>query len=223
MLRPLLLLSQHTTKTTRVLSAALLQVVGVHDGYWFYTVGQRGGIKLPGGPWYVTRKDMHSNIVYVSRTYYEQEHRRDAFVCGPINWLGSQRPQQQQHRPLFVKVRHGPNVYECSLQLGRQEEVMRVLEQGTHASFQSLVHPAGELSHGQNSSSSSDGNGSSGQLGSQDGGGVAEQPQYGVVLLSENDQGLAAGQYAVFYQDGECLGSAQIMGGLARSAVDGSC
>jgi tRNA-specific 2-thiouridylase len=28
-----------------------VQVVGVHEGYWFYTVGQRGGIKLPGGPW----------------------------------------------------------------------------------------------------------------------------------------------------------------------------
>jgi tRNA U34 2-thiouridine synthase MnmA/TrmU len=27
------------------------RVVGLHDGYWFYTVGQRGGIKLPGGPW----------------------------------------------------------------------------------------------------------------------------------------------------------------------------
>jgi tRNA-specific 2-thiouridylase len=26
-------------------------VVGLHEGYWFYTVGQRGGIKLPGGPW----------------------------------------------------------------------------------------------------------------------------------------------------------------------------
>ncbi len=26
-------------------------VLGLHQGYWFYTVGQRGGIKLPGGPW----------------------------------------------------------------------------------------------------------------------------------------------------------------------------
>ncbi len=27
------------------------RVLGVHAGFWFYTVGQRGGIKLPGGPW----------------------------------------------------------------------------------------------------------------------------------------------------------------------------
>lgn len=27
------------------------QAVGMHDGFWFYTVGQRGGIGLGGGPW----------------------------------------------------------------------------------------------------------------------------------------------------------------------------
>lgn len=190
-----------------------LQVVGVHDGYWFYTVGQRGGIKLPGGPWYVTRKDMPTNTVYVSRTYYEQQRRRDAFVCGPVNWLGPGRPRQQ--RPLLVKVRHGPNVYECSLRLGSKAQALAMLEQGTPDSFQPLGS-AGDSSSG-----------SSGRSGSSDesGWGVGRVPgqqqepeQYGVVLLSENDQGLAAGQYAVFYQDGECLGSAQIMGGLARSA-----
>lgn len=39
---------------------------------------------------------------------------------------------------------------------------------------------------------------------------------YGMVVLSENDQGLAAGQYAVFYQDGICLGSAQMLGTVAK-------
>jgi len=189
-----------------------VQVVGVHDGYWFYTVGQRGGIKLPGGPWYVTRKDMASNIVYVSRTYYEQEQRRDAFVCGPFNWLGASRPRPD--RPLFVKVRHGPNVYECNLQLSSREAVMSVLEGGTAAAF----HP----STGSSSSSSnviSEGGGVGRQATSlpeaaatSGGGGDV----FGVVLLSGNDQGLAAGQYAVFYQDQQCLGSAQIMGSLAR-------
>jgi hypothetical protein len=30
-------------------------LLGVHEGYWFYTVGQRAGIRLPGGPWCVPR------------------------------------------------------------------------------------------------------------------------------------------------------------------------
>lgn len=34
-----------------LVEAETSQVVGMHQGYWFYTVGQRSGIKLPGGPW----------------------------------------------------------------------------------------------------------------------------------------------------------------------------
>ena len=34
-----------------ILEAESGRPVGAHAGYWFYTVGQRGGIKLPGGPW----------------------------------------------------------------------------------------------------------------------------------------------------------------------------
>jgi tRNA-specific 2-thiouridylase len=148
---------------------------------------------------------MASNIVYVSRTYYEQERRRDAFVCGPFNWLGSARPAAD--RPLFVKVRHGPNMYECSLQLSSKQEAEAVLEQGTQQSFQPLV--VGQLTSSSSSSSIGGGSSSSSE--------VAQH--YGVVLLSDNDQGLASGQYAVFYQDRECLGSAQIVGGLARSVA----
>ncbi len=34
-----------------ILEAETGRPLGSHAGYWFYTVGQRGGIKLPGGPW----------------------------------------------------------------------------------------------------------------------------------------------------------------------------
>lgn len=36
------------------------------------------------------------------------------------------------------------------------------------------------------------------------------------VVLEGNDQGLAAGQFACFYQDGICLGSAVILGDLSN-------
>ncbi|KAK9843732.1 hypothetical protein WJX81_003952 [Elliptochloris bilobata] len=62
-------------------------VLGLHDGFWFFTPGQRRGIGLPGGPWYVARKDAATNTVYVSRAYYAPDKRRDAFLAGSLNWL----------------------------------------------------------------------------------------------------------------------------------------
>ncbi|MDH5582127.1 MAG: hypothetical protein OEY33_09505, partial [Bdellovibrionales bacterium] len=45
------------------------EVVGEHSGAAFYTLGQRKGLGLggPGSPWYVVKKDMDKNIVYVER------------------------------------------------------------------------------------------------------------------------------------------------------------
>jgi tRNA U34 2-thiouridine synthase MnmA/TrmU len=233
---------RHTHTHAVCVCAARLapQVVGVHEGYWFYTVGQRGGIKLPGGPWYVTRKDSSSNVVFVSRAYHEPQRRRDAFVAGPFNWLGPARPQQQQpgehqqqqqgqhhHQqqqqqpagPLLVKVRHGPALYACRLQLGRREQVMALLERGCPDTFgagagagagAAAAGAAGAAVRATSTSSSG---------GSTDSTGGAAEALYGLVLLDGSDQGLAAGQYAVFYQDGACLGSAQMLGSLAAGAA----
>lgn len=45
------------------------RVLGEHRGYWFHTIGQRKGLGLSGGPWYVVRKDMETNTIYVSGGY----------------------------------------------------------------------------------------------------------------------------------------------------------
>lgn len=76
------------------------KVIGVHQGYWFYTVGQRGGIKLPGGPWYVTAKDIAMNVVQVSREYYAGDKQRRAFEAGPYNWVAGMGPREEL--PLMV-------------------------------------------------------------------------------------------------------------------------
>lgn len=44
-------------------------MLGKHDGYWFHTIGQRKGLGLSGGPWFVIKKDTKRNIVYVSNGY----------------------------------------------------------------------------------------------------------------------------------------------------------
>lgn len=36
-----------------ILEAETGDFLGKHRGFWFYTIGQRQGLRLPGGPWYV--------------------------------------------------------------------------------------------------------------------------------------------------------------------------
>ncbi|MDE6645678.1 MAG: tRNA 2-thiouridine(34) synthase MnmA [Muribaculaceae bacterium] len=45
------------------------KILGQHRGYWFHTIGQRKGLRLGGGPWFVIDKDVNQNILYVSRGY----------------------------------------------------------------------------------------------------------------------------------------------------------
>lgn len=45
------------------------RILGKHQGFWFHTIGQRKGLGLSGGPWYVVGKDAVENTVFVSRGY----------------------------------------------------------------------------------------------------------------------------------------------------------
>jgi tRNA-5-taurinomethyluridine 2-sulfurtransferase len=46
--------------------------IGEHKGLWFHTIGQRKGLGFGGGPWFVIKKDVENNILYVSHGYDPQ-------------------------------------------------------------------------------------------------------------------------------------------------------
>ena len=43
-----------------ILEAESGDYLGNHRGFWFYTIGQRQGLRLAGGPWYVQPFDAYS-------------------------------------------------------------------------------------------------------------------------------------------------------------------
>ena len=45
------------------------KILGKHKGYWFHTIGQRKGLGLSGGPWFVVKKNIRRNIILVSQGY----------------------------------------------------------------------------------------------------------------------------------------------------------
>ncbi|KAF5837650.1 tRNA methyl transferase-domain-containing protein [Dunaliella salina] len=216
-------------------------VLGLHQGYWFYTVGQRGGIKLPGGPWYVTRKDPDLNIVYVSRRYMGSAaahadgasqpgaallpHPHTAFVTAPFNWLSDARPDQgPAAAPLYCKVRHGPHAYRCTVLPAPAMRSLPTIANSTAAAAAAAPHPAPDAQgSGQDGCSlgpqgrTARRNCGHGQL---DGRGTCWYDGVPlVVVLWGTDQGLAAGQYAVLYQEGQCLGAAQMERCLAAGEL----
>ena len=48
------------------------KVVGHHRGFWFHTIGQRKGLGLGGGPWFVVKKNIRKNIIFVAHGWDTQ-------------------------------------------------------------------------------------------------------------------------------------------------------
>jgi tRNA (5-methylaminomethyl-2-thiouridylate)-methyltransferase len=85
--------------------------LGTHKGFWFHTIGQRHGLGLGGGPWYVIEKDTGNNILYISHKEHQQQRCRDSFTVDNINWI-SGKPGKSH---LQVKIRHSPTTVACHI------------------------------------------------------------------------------------------------------------
>ena len=85
------------------------KVLGTHKGYWFHTIGQRKGLYLSGGPWFVVRKDIENNVLYVSQGYDPREQYGDR-----ITLMGF-HPLAPVDLPLPMdvkfKIRHTPEFH----------------------------------------------------------------------------------------------------------------
>ena len=69
-------------------------------------VGQRKGLGLPGGPWYVVRKDVGENVLYVSHHAELAGHQRSSFRVPELHWIGSPPVGER----LQVRIRHSPTL-----------------------------------------------------------------------------------------------------------------
>lgn len=86
--------------------------VGEHEGFWFYTIGQRQGLGLGGGPWYVVHKDPSTNTVFISKTYYSEDKTRDTFMVRSFSWLSTPPVDGEE---LKVKLRHGQQYHNARI------------------------------------------------------------------------------------------------------------
>jgi tRNA (5-methylaminomethyl-2-thiouridylate)-methyltransferase len=125
--------------------------LGIHNGYYFYTIGQRSGLGLSGGPWYVVKKDVNNNIIYISSQNIAKR-AKDNFISGNFNWISGSTPEGSHFQ---VKIRHGASFFNCNL--------------------------------------------------------IFIEENKAEVKIDRPDQGIASGQFAVFYQGDICLGGGVII------------
>ena len=64
--------------------------VGEHAGLHFYTLGQRRGINIGGGPpYFVAQKDCAANTLVVAREY-DEELFKESLVASDVNWISAE-------------------------------------------------------------------------------------------------------------------------------------
>jgi len=105
-------------KNGKILELETGRELGTQRGSWFYTIGQRTGLRLSGGPWYVVAKNHEENTVTIARGMDAEAKARTSFVTERPNWI-SGPPRKTR---VNLKLRHGPkNVGATIEELGSEQ------------------------------------------------------------------------------------------------------
>ncbi|MBR8719344.1 tRNA-specific 2-thiouridylase MnmA [Bacteroides pyogenes] len=101
--------------------------IGTHLGYWFHTIGQRKGLGLSGGPWFVVKKDIEENVVYVSRGYGVEAQYGNEFVMNGFHFI-TDNPwgAGENGAEVTFKIRHTPE-FTCGKLFREGENRFRIL------------------------------------------------------------------------------------------------
>ena len=100
------------------------KVLGKHRGYWFHTIGQRKGLGLSGGPWFVVKKNIRRNIILVSQGYDPADQYGEHVVMEQCDFISLDpwsraaslkagtavvvTPAERQPIAVSFKIRHTP-------------------------------------------------------------------------------------------------------------------
>jgi len=84
--------------------------LGTHSGFWFHTIGQRKGLGLSQGPWFVVKKDVDNNIIYVSNGYDPISQYGNIVDLKHFHWI-NEEPNQDYSvaQRIKFKIRHTPD------------------------------------------------------------------------------------------------------------------
>jgi tRNA-specific 2-thiouridylase len=96
-------------RTGKIIELETGKILGKHNGYWFHTIGQRKGLGLSGGPWFVIKKDIKRNIIYVSNGYGVESQYGKTINLQGFNFI-TEDPwgEFEGEKEITFKIRHTP-------------------------------------------------------------------------------------------------------------------
>jgi len=96
-------------KEGKIIELETGKIIGKHNGFWFHTIGQRKGLGLSGGPWFVVKKDVDENIVYVSNGYDPETQYGNIINLNAFHFI-TENPwgNFEGEKDITFKIRHTP-------------------------------------------------------------------------------------------------------------------
>ncbi len=90
------------------------EVIGEHDGAIFYTIGQRHGLNVGGGlPYYVSRKDIDTNTIYVTTDLNDKALWKTEVKITDPHWINGVPDQDTKYQ---VRLRYRGPLINCRVQ-----------------------------------------------------------------------------------------------------------
>lgn len=97
------------TKTGNIVELSTGKILGTHNGFWFHTIGQRKGLNLGGGPWFVIKKDVEQNIIYVDNGYDPPSQYTDTVLLENMHFITENPFGEEDNINITFKIRHTPD------------------------------------------------------------------------------------------------------------------
>lgn len=97
------------------------QVIGEHDGIFYYTLGQRQGLNIGGIhgtenlPWYVYKKDIAKNILFVVQGHDHELLHSHKLIATDVHWISDQPPATPYG--CTVKTRYRQSDQPCIIEI----------------------------------------------------------------------------------------------------------
>ena len=95
------------------------KILGHHDGYWQYTIGQRKGIGIAAPePLYVIEIDPQTNTVFVG---YKEDLYKNKLILSNIQWS---YPIDKKEFEALVKIRYNMNPIKAFIKIDKEIEII---------------------------------------------------------------------------------------------------